>query len=419
MQRNIYILPLLLLLLGLAGWAGRSEHVLQGLAIRDNEGNQQLLLTSDTAFFTDRLYFVEVDSARTQDYDEEPWFWTVEDSVGKRIAERLDDMAPGFKFSIPGKYVVNSWYRLRHIALDTLTVLQGDRLDVQWPEDIREGEKLVAEDRSPNVDTREWLLMAGTDTILRGSEERFEWKADSSGDHRLVLSITTKLGRVLRDSTEVNVVPIVIEPLVVIEPEKRRIVAHQTTTANRTTTKPPKKTVTPTQVKVPIEEPTPVVPPVEKIKPAGACFGKGKRTAAQPKINVGDPTRTSMKWRSAPFTFQVTPKVDCSLASYTYWGNYRAGAVELSIRCMDASCDGEKQFTTDMVTANDESKRILQNVTPTPVLRAGLTYEVTLSPASKVDLGVAPVSSSTFSNTVVDVRFPANESAVFDLIFKR
>jgi hypothetical protein len=126
-----------------------------------------------------------------------------------------------------------------------------------------------------------------------------------------------------------------------------------------------------------------------------------------------------MKWRSAPFTFQVTPKVDCSLASYTYWGNYRAGAVELSIRCMDTSCDGEKQFTIDVITANDEYKRIVQTLSRTPVLRAGLTYEVTLRPAANVDLGVAPVARSSFSNDVVDVRFPANESAVFDLIFKR
>jgi hypothetical protein len=420
MQRSIYILPALLLLLGAAAWLPRVEHVLLGVNIRPDEGDRQQVLPSDSELYSGRIYFLEVEDANTQDYDMEPWFWTVEGLDGKRIMERLADKAPGFRFSAPGKYVVRSWYQMRPLALDTLVVLEGDRLDVVWPEDLKKGEQLVAEDRSPNVKAREWLLMAGTDTILRGSEERFEWKADSSGDHRLALTITTNSGLVLRDSIEVDVVPIVIEPQVVIVPEKRRIVAPQTTTANRTTTKPPKKTVTPTQVKVPIEEPTPVVPPVEEVKPAGACFGKGKRTTVQPKLNVGDPQRPSVDWSSTPFTFQVTPKVDCSLASYTYWGNYRAGAVMVSIRCMDGRCTGQKVFTTDVVTANDEYKRIVQNLN-TAVLRAGLTYEITLSPdaARKVELGVAPVARSSFSNDVVEVRFPANESAVFDLIFKR
>gem|GEM_PF-4589444 len=317
---------------------------------------------------------------------------------GDEGPQNPDRNTPRPKFSVrrPGSYIVKVFRGQREIVRDTLVVIEGDRIEVQWPAEQAEvGVPISATDRSTGAKGRRWYVWEGGQQMVDASTvEQLTYTPTVQGE--LIISMTVAM------------------------PAGDTTLQHAVQVARAL----PKKVLSEKRGKKEESLRPPILAPQRRDPPPAAstpverndCFGA--RTAFIPKVPnvvlVPMPQAPEGSADNTETIIEVTPERDCQLVSFQWWAERKGDAVVV-FECLAPLCKGPKERKFGFSFVRDLRDPQQKDFANTPILRAGERYRIRV----KAEPGMGMVGrSDMYDEGGIGLRFPQEKSSVFRLTFR-
>ncbi|MBP7514984.1 MAG: hypothetical protein KA791_10575 [Flavobacteriales bacterium] len=377
MNRTIVYTLLAFCLVGLtsAGISWLKTKPPEPIRVRDNDTDS---LVSERTLVAAHDYDLLIpDSILSQENDTLTWYIRKQDITGLKYQSfELNEPVREYTFRDTGYYDVRAYLDLKEVGHSLMHVIDGDRLNVQWGNELEQplGATFSLRDASTNVDRRSWTInRAGTgEEAGSGSDVNLDWTPSDTGTYIAAIKVEFKSGKVERSQETLAVIPAPPPP------------------------KPEPKKAEPAPVKPKPEKWTP--PAYEPPAPVASsdCFPRSVKTEGTAfLVPVERPTRNQVEFLDQATSFIVSPIHDCMFTGFDYFATGKIDNIEITIECL-SNCTGKRSITIKTKGAHDAYEAVKASFTSLPIMNADYRYKITVKAVSPGQLGFFQTKGNQF-----------------------